>query len=107
MEDVVDYIDNIAPKWNVLGMKLGLQTEVQALQHTPGSLCDKCIQIFLLAIEQGKLTSWSQLLDVLGSGALKMTQLTEEIEKDMLTKYTGTRPSTEVASSVCKYCNLL
>ena len=107
MEDAVDYIDSIAPKWNMLGMKLGLQSEVQALQHSPISLCDKCIQIFLLALEQGKLTSWSQLLGVLKSSGLKMIQLAEEIEKDMLSKYTGASPSSDVASSVCEYCNLL
>ena len=90
VEDLVDYIGRIAPKWNKLALKLSLHpSEVQSLQHGQDSHNNKCLWVLQLAIEQGRLTSWSQLLEVLRSNALKMPQLAEEIEKNISAKGAG------------------
>ena len=94
VEDVVDYVGRIAPKWNKLALKLGLHpSEVQSLKDPQDSQDSKCLQVLQLAIEQGRLTSSTQLLEVLRSKALKMTQLAGEIENNISAKGTGIYPS--------------
>ena len=56
VEDLVDYIGRIAPKWNKLALKLSLHpSEVQSLKHGQGSHDNKCLRVLQLAIEQGRL----------------------------------------------------
>ena len=94
VEDVVDYVGRIAPKWNKLALKLGLHpSEVQSLKDPQDSQDSKCLQVLQLAIEQSRLTSSTQLLEVLRSKALKMPLLAEEIENNISAKGTGIYPS--------------
>ena len=87
LEDVTDYVDSMASKWSRLGDKLGVFSKVATLRNRQESDEDKCLQIIESAVEEGKLKSWTQLLEILRSDAMKMSLLAQRIEAEMSKKY--------------------
>ena len=87
IEDVTDYVDSMSSKWARLGYKLGVFSKVTTLRNRQESDEDKCLQIIESAVEEGKLKSWDQLLEILRSDAMKMSVLARRIEAKMSGKY--------------------
>lgn len=92
---VSDFILQMAPRWTAIGIKLQLQDEVDVRRYRPESNESKCTEIISLAIQQEKLTSWQQLLEVLESTAVNRPNVARRIRE----KYTGPATSTNGADS--------
>ena len=87
LEDVTDYVDSMASKWARLGNKLGVYSKVTTLRNREVFEEDKCLQIIESAVEEGKLKSWDQLLEILRSDTMKMPMLAQRIEAEMIEKH--------------------
>ena len=77
----------MASRWSRLGNKLGVFSKVATLKNHQESDEDKCLQIIESAVEEGKLKSWAQLLEILRSDTMKMSVLAQRIEAEMSEKY--------------------
>ena len=90
MYHVCDFLPDMAPRWFMIGDKLQLHTEVELLKSRHEGNDEKCQSIISSAIQQEKLTSWKQLLEVLESDAVKLPNVARKIREKYSCQPTST-----------------
>ena len=66
MSALADYVEEITPKWDLVGHSLSVGTSViQSLRDQPYSPQSKCTQVLEKWLEEDPEVSWIKLFDVL------------------------------------------
>lgn len=83
MCNVADFIPEMASRWVMIGDKLDVHNEVMCLENRQEGDIQKCQKILSAAIDQGKVSHWQQLLDVLESEAVKLPNVANNIRQTL------------------------
>ena len=66
MNALVDYVEDITPKWDLVGHSLSVCTSViQSLRDQPCNPQSKCTQVLEKWLEESAEVSWTKFTDVL------------------------------------------
>ena len=66
MNALVDYVEDITPKWDLVGHSLSVGTSViQSLRDQPCNPQSKCTQVLEKWLEESAEVSWTKFIDVL------------------------------------------
>ena len=83
MCNVADFIPEMASRWVMIGDKLDVHNEVMCLENRQEEDIQKCQKILSAAIDQGNVSHWQQLLDVLESEAVKLPNVANKIRQTL------------------------
>jgi hypothetical protein len=90
LSEVIDYIPEIANKWNFIGIKLKQGNLVSQIEHREKRDSDKLTSIIQAWLEganrpQDELKAWETIVDVLDSPSICHGAMARKIEKKKLT----------------------
>lgn len=83
LELLVEYIPQMAPKWYVLAVGLGVSTEAAIIEDNNGRADKKCTEALGAWINAGRDVTWSRLLHVLRTQNLGA--VARSIESNLMT----------------------
>ena len=83
LQRIVNYIDHLSPKWELLGYKLAVETTVRNLRESPISNNSKCMQVVEAWLESASDVSWHRFLTVLKEMNMMRT-VSDIIEQEKL-----------------------
>ena len=84
LEDLLEYKDRMAHKWDWIGIKLGQSNFVKEIRDSSMSSQTKLTRIFenwIDAPPKDHPVEWSTIVTILRSKSVKLTALAAEIEK--------------------------
>ena len=82
IEDLIDYVPRMSPKWEFIAVKLGLKYLKDDLLNTKGErgADSKCLHVLQEWIESGDNVTWTRLIQVLKSPSVNLGSLANELE---------------------------
>jgi hypothetical protein len=81
MHNLLDFVSKMAAKWDYIGIKLGLEENVEEIRHEQGHKASKLTFIFEHWLRMGQGVSWANLIDVLESQAVRLRSVAAEIKQ--------------------------
>ena len=83
-ETLVEFIPEMAQKWEFIGHKLGLANKVMALRISDQPAETKCLAMLAEWVQSGREVTWQQLLKVLTNSGILLYTVASKIKQHLL-----------------------
>ena len=83
-ETLVQFIPEMAQKWEFIGHALGLGNKVMALRTSDQPAESKCLAVLAEWVQSGREVSWHQLLKVLTNSGILLYTVAARIKQNLL-----------------------
>ena len=83
-ETLVEFIPEMAQKWEFIGHKLGLGNRVMMLRMSDQPADAKCLAMLAEWVQSGREVSWQQLLKVLTNSGILLYTVASKIKQHLL-----------------------
>ena len=83
-ETLVEFIPEMAPKWEFIGHKLGLAHKVMALRNSEQPAESKCLAMLAEWVQAGREVTWQELLKVLTNSGILLYSVAYRVKQHLL-----------------------